>query len=378
MPQPTPYASQYSELLLSVKHHIRSAQAKAALAVNAGLIQLYWNTGKMIADNQALFLGRNSYVAQLEKDLKAEFPDMTGFSRANLFSIRKFYKFYSDNFSVQQLVGLSEDLKAPGRKLVTEWTEISVQQPVTLSHPLFSIPWGHHVVIINKAKALDEALFYVQKTVEHNWSRNILILQIEQNLYNRQGKAVTNFACTLPEQQAGMAQQILKDPYNFSFLTLEANVQEVNLEKQLTEQITKFLLELGKGFAFIGRQYPIQLGNKDYRFDLLFYHIKLRCFVIIDLKTGAFEPEFAGKMNFYLNMADDQLKSTDDQPSIGIILCKTKSGLEVEYALRGLQKPIGVSEFLLTDALPVELKSSMPTVDEFEQELQKSGQQDWK
>jgi predicted nuclease of restriction endonuclease-like (RecB) superfamily len=218
---------------------------------------------------------------------------------------------------------------------------------------------------------VEEALFYVHQTIENNWSRAILTLQIELNLYNRQGKAITNFRQTLPEKQARMAAQILKDPYNFSFLTLEARVQELDLERQLTEHITKFLLELGKGFAFVGHQYPLAVGEKDYRLDLLFYHIRLRCFVVIDLKVVAFEPEFAGKMNFYLSAVDEQLKTPEDQPSLGIILCKNKNKLEVEYALRGMNKPIGVSEFIVTQALPPELKSTLPTVEEFENELNK-------
>lgn len=364
----------YKELLVELKQQIRSAQAKAALAVNTSLIQLYWNMGKMIADNQALFDGRNNYVAQLAKDLKDEFQDIKGFSRANLFFIRKFYQFYS-TFSVQQLVRLNEtgEIQASMQQAVALNLD-SVQQPVRpksfgILPLLYQVPWGHHVLIFNKIKAVEEALFYLQQTIEHNWSRAILILQIEQNLYQRQGKAITNFKTTLPEQQAAMAGQILKDPYNFGFLTLEPKVQELEIEKQLTDHITKFLLELGKGFAFIGRQYPMQVGDKEYRLDLLFYHIRLRCFVVIDLKTGEFEPEFAGKMNFYLSVVDVQLKAADDQPSIGIILCKSKNKLEVEYALQGMNKPIGVSEFTVTQALPAELKSTLPTVEEFENEL---------
>lgn len=299
----------------------------------------------MIAENQALFEGRNNYVEQLAKDLRGEFPEMKGFSRANLFFIRKFYQFYA--------------------------TSPSVLQAVRLSNLLASVPWGHHVVIINKLKDPEEALFYLKQTIDNNWSRAILTLQIEHELYSRQGKAINNFHQTLPEKQAVMAGQILKDPYNFDFLTLETQVQELDVERQLTEHITKFLLELGKGFAFIGRQYPLQVGEKEYRLDLLFYHIRLRCFVVIDLKVVEFEPEFAGKMNFYLSAVDDQLKTTDDQPTIGIILCKNKNKLEVEYALRGLTKPIGVSEFTVTQALPTELISTLPTVEEFENELNK-------
>jgi len=368
----------YFQLLGQIKQQIRSAQAKAALAVNSSLIQLYWNMGKMIAENQALFEGRTNYVNQLASDLRSEFPGVAGFSRANLFYIRKFFRFYS----VQQAAGLKElpiDLEsvqqpaAPNRRAVPG----SVQQVVgedqkSLFNTLLKVPWGHHVVILDKIKEQWQAIFYLQQTVEYNWSRAVLTLQIEQDLFSRQGRSITNFKTTLPEQQALLAGQILKDPYNFGFLTLEPEVQELEIEKRLTEQITKFLLELGKGFAFIGRQYQLEVGEKEYRLDLLFYHIRLRCFVVIDLKTGDFEPEFAGKMNFYLSIVDDQLRTTDDQPSIGIILCKGKSKLVVEYALRGMNKPIGVSEFTMTRALPKKLKGNMPTVEEFENELNKT------
>lgn len=362
----------YKLLLVSIKQQVQSVHAKAALAVNSSLIQLYWNMGKMIAENQALFEGRNNYVEQLAKDLRAEFPEMKGFSRANLFFIRKFYQFYAGSPSVLQAVRLVEstpDLVSV-KQPAAHNTGYSVQQAVRLT-TLASVPWGHHVVLINKLKDPEEALFYIQQTIENNWSRAILTLQIEQDLYRRQGKAITNFSQTLPEKQALMAAQILKDPYNFGFLTLEPKAQELDIERQLTEHITKFLLELGKGFAFIGRQYPLQVGNKDYRLDLLFYHIRLRCFVVIDLKVVEFEPEFAGKMNFYLSVVDDQIKTADDQPSIGIILCKNKNKLEVEYALQGMSKPIGVSEFTVTQALPAELKSTLPTIEEFEKELNK-------
>lgn len=362
----------YKQLLTSIKQQVQSAQTKAVLAVNSSLIHLYWNMGKMIVDNQALFEGRNNYVEQLAKDLRAEFPEMTGFSRTNLFYIRKFYQFYA-TASVQQLVGLNESSSdtIPLQKPIALKNENSVQQPVGFNLTIVSVPWGHHVLLLDKAKSMEEALFYLQQTIENNWSRAILTLQIEQNLYSRQGKAITNFQQTLPEKQAMMAGQMLKDPYNFGFLMLENKVQELDIERQLTEHITKFLLELGKGFAFIGRQYPLQVGDKDYRLDLLFYHIRLRCFVVIDLKVVEFEPEFAGKMNFYLSVVDDQIKTADDQPSIGIILCKNKNKLEVEYALQGMSKPMGVSEFTVTQALPAELKSTLPTVEEFENELNK-------
>ena len=362
----------YSQLLGQIKQQIRSAQAKAALAVNSSLIQLYWNMGKMIAENQALFEGRNNYVEQLTKDLQNEFPDMKGFSKRNIFYFRQFYLFYSTG-SVQQLAALNEnkDEIKPVQQLAALSEDNSVQQDIGLNPEILGVPWGHQMLILDKVKTTTEALFYLQQTIEYNWSRAILRLQLEQDLFSRQGRSITNFKTTLPERQALLAGQILKDPYNFGFLTLEPEVQELEIEKRLTEQITKFLLELGKGFAFIGRQYQLEVGEKEYRLDLLFYHIRLRCFVVIDLKTGDFEPEFAGKMNFYLSIVDDQLRTTDDQPSIGIILCKGKSKLVVEYALRGMNKPIGVSEFTMTRALPKKLKGNMPTVEEFENELNK-------
>ena len=377
----------YRELLIAVKEHIRSSQFKAALSVNSAVIHLYWNIGEMIAKNQALFEGRNKYIEQLSEDLKSEFPDLPGFSKRNLFDIRRFYLFYSSD-PVRQLVALKMDnLITAYRNNITlsqtETSKISLRQLValgdnndnqsisSLQQLVALVPWGHHLLILNKIKDPEQALFYIQQTIEFNWSRAVLTLQIEQNLFARQGKAFNNFKNTLSEPHAMIAQQMLKDPYNFGFLALEPKVQELDLEKQLTEHITKVLLELGKGFAFIGRQYPLEVGEKDYRIDLLFYHIRLRSFIVIDLKTGAFEPEFTGKMNFYLSVVDDQLKQESDQPSIGIILCKGKEGIEVEYALRGISKPIGVSEFITTQALPAELESNIPTIEEFERELNK-------
>lgn len=360
----------YKEFLKEIKTQIRAAQVRAAFAVNSSLIQLYWNLGKQIAENQALFSGRNNYVEQLAKDLQSAFPEMKGFSKRNIFYLRKFYLFYTAS-SVQQPAALKENTNELNsmQQVAALNDETSIQQIVRLNRDILGVPWGHQMLILDKTKTISEALFYLHQIIENQWSRSILNLQIEQQLYHRQGKAITNFAQTLPEQQAILAEQILKDPYNFGFLTLEPKMQELDIERQLTDHITRFLLELGKGFAFVGRQYPLQVGEKDYRLDLLFYHIRLRCFVVIDLKTGGFEPEFTGKMNFYLSAIDELLKNDGDQPSIGIILCKTKNNLEVEYALRGINKPIGVSEFTLTQALPAELKSSLPTVDELEKEF---------
>jgi predicted nuclease of restriction endonuclease-like (RecB) superfamily len=283
----------YANFFAEVKTQINSSQAKAALSVNTSLIAMYWNIGEMIANNQALFEGRNNYIEQLAKDLKEEFPGIKGFSTRNLFYIRRFYQFFAD-FSVQQAAALNPENETKVQQAVRLLKKggNSVQQPVALNEDLSKIqellaqiPWGHHILILTKVKEPEAAIFYLNQTVEHNWSRAVLTLHIEQNLFSRQGKAINNFSLTLPEKQARIAQQILKDPYNFDFLMLEQNVQELEIEKRLTEHITKFLLELGKGFAFIGRQYNLKIGKKDYFLDLLFYHIRLRCFVVVELKA---------------------------------------------------------------------------------------------
>ncbi|MGR3790906.1 PDDEXK nuclease domain-containing protein [Flavobacterium sp. TN-1] len=353
----SPNLLKYQDLIVEIKNQILNSQQKAMISVNKELILLYWNIGKMIIENQNLFETRNNYIEQLSKDIKSIFPDLSGFSRSNLFNIRKFYLFYA-NASIQQAVGLNSS-NAP------------IQQVVGLNE-LCTIPWGHHVLILEKTKTIEEAAFYIKETRSNNWSRAILSLQLKQNLFERQGKAITNFDKTLEVKQAFLANQLLKDPYNFDFLTLEPQVHELEIEKSLTNHITKFLLELGKGFAYIGRQYPIEIGNKSYTLDLLFYHITLKCYIIIELKAVSFEPEFTGKLNFYLSAVDDLLKSENDNPSIGILLCNGKNGIEVEYALKDINKPIGVSEYTFTEILPKQLEKNIPTVNEFEELLKKN------
>ena len=225
---------------------------------------------------------------------------------------------------------------------------------------LVKIPWWHHQVILSNCKHEKDALFYIQQTIFNNWSRNVLQIQIKSNLFQRQGKSINNFEHTLPKPQSDLARETLKDPYKFDFLTLESGVQELELEKHLTDNITNFLLELGKGFACIGRQYPLQIGNKERRIDLLFYHTRMHCYVVIDLKMGEFEPEFAGKMNYYLSAVDDLLKTEINQPSIGIILCKSKQRTIVEYALKESNKPIGIATYQIVSKLPQELKNQLP------------------
>lgn len=327
----------YDELLRDLKERIRQAQVRAALAVNRELALLYWQIGRDILARQRQQGWGAKVIDRLSADLRKAFPEMKGFSPRNLKYMRAFAEAWPDEQFVQQIAA--------------------------------QIPWFHQCVILDKLKDPVEREWYIHKTIEHGWSRDVLALQIETSLFHRQGKAVTNFAHTLPPPQSDLAGQLLKDPYNFDFLTLGDEAHERDLERELVKHIREFLLELGVGFAFVGSQYHLEVGGEDFFLDLLFFHLRLRCFIVVDLKMKAFKPDDAGQMNFYLSAVDDLLRQPDDQPSIGLILCKTKNRIVAEYALRGLSKPIGVSEFELTTALPEELKGSLPTIEELEAEL---------
>jgi predicted nuclease of restriction endonuclease-like (RecB) superfamily len=330
-------AEGYEEFLKDLKERIRGAQVRAALAVNRELVSLYWNVGRDILERQRQLGWGAKVIDRMAADLRRAFPGLKGFSSRNLKYMRAIAEAYPDEQFVQQVVA--------------------------------QIPWGHNLRILDAITDSAEREWYMRQTVEHGWSRNVLVHQIESSLYKRQGQALTNFTRSLPSPQSELAQQILKDPYNFDFLTIGEDAHERDLERGLLEHIRRFLLELGVGFAFVGSQYHLEVGGDDFYLDLLFYHLRLRCFVVIDLKISEFQPEFAGKMNFYLSAVDDTLRHPDDQPSIGIILCKTKNRVIVEYALRGTQKPIGVSTYQLTESLPKQLKGSLPTVEELEAEL---------
>lgn len=356
----------YIDWIEDLKQKIKSAQLKASIAVNAELMLLYWDIGKGIVEKQENFGWGSKIVDQMAKDLKRELPDTNGFSRTNLFAMRKFYSFYNQQ----------EMIEPPTEQInytnIRESNQLVHQAGGQLSANsiLCQIPWRHHVAIMSKCRTLKEAIFYIQQTKLHNWSRNVLEIQMESKLIERQGKAQSNFELTLPKPQSDLAQETLKDPYKFDFLTLQTNVQELEMERNLTENITHLLLELGKGFAFVGRQYPLQVGNKERRIDLLFYHIKMHCYVVIDIKMGEFEPEHAGKMNFYLSAIDNLLKTERENPSIGIILCKSKNSLDVEYTIQDMKKPMGISEFTFNE-LPKTIQQNMPTVEELENELKR-------
>lgn len=328
----------YAVFLSSLKDRIRSAQVKAALAVNQELLLLYWQIGTEILQRQDKEGWGRKVVTQLAQDLKREFPNMKGLSRTNLLYMRAFAKAYPDQEFVQQLVG--------------------------------QIPWGHNVRLLDKVKDAKERRWYIQQTITNGWSRDVLEMQIESSLYQRQGDAVTNFERTLPQPQSDLAQQLIKDPYNFDFLTLRKGALERDLEAGLVSHIRDFLLELGVGFAFLGSQYPITVDEKEYRIDLLFYHTQLRCYIVIDLKMTEFEPEYAGKMNFYVSAIDDMLRRGDDQPTIGMVLCKTKRKTTAEYALRNVSTPIAIS----THRLPEGLQEQLPSIQQLEMEIEAATQ----
>lgn len=329
-----PGPSQYEAFLRALKTRIRTAQMRASLAVNQELILLYWQIGREILQRQQEEGWGAKVIDRLAKDLKREFPEMKGFSRSNLKYMRTFAEAYPAGEIGQQLAG--------------------------------QIPWFHNCVILEKVKDPQMRLWYIQKTIENGWSRNVLVMQIESGLHQRQGGAITNFNRTLPAPQSDLAQQLIKDPYALDFLTLGEEAQERDLEKALVEHIRDFLMELGTGFAFVGSQYPLEVSGKEYRIDLLFYHIPLHRYVVIDLKMGEFEPQHSGQMSFYVAAVDNLLRSDRDDPTIGIILCKSKDRTTVEYALQGSHLPIGVSSYQLQSNLPPSLESSLPTVEQLE------------
>jgi len=352
----------YKDWLIYLKDRISSAQLKAATSVNKEMIKLYWDIGKSIFEKQEENKWGSKIVENLAHDLKKEFPDTSGFSRTNLFAMRKFYLFYKDC--------IMEFVHQAGGQFDESLLVYQAGGQLPESSILFNIPWRHQVAIMSKCNTCEDANFYMEQTIQNNWSRSVLEIQLETKLIERIGRASNNFELTLPKVMSDLARETLKDPYKFDFLTLEANVQELELEKKLTENITHFLLEMGKGFAFVGRQYPLTIGKKERKIDLLFYHTRMHCYVVIDLKTGEFEPEYAGKMNYYLSAVDDLLKTDEDNPSIGIVLCKTKDNVDVEYALRDMKKPLGVSEYTFNE-LPENIQKNMPSVSEIENELKK-------
>lgn len=360
----------YGQILITLKEKIKLAQQRASWAVNTQLLQVYWEIGKTIGEYEQVEGWGAKTVENLSKDLRFEFSEMKGLSPRNLRYMRDFAKAYPSFPFLQD--GLEQNIvpqsilqPAVAKLQVGENQHGEFVQPVAAQ-----LPWTHHTIIIEKIKSSKERLFYIHKAIANGWSKSVLIHQIESDLFNRQGGAITNFELTLPRYQSDLARETFKSPYLFDFLNLGEEVHERELEKALILHIKKFLLELGRGFAFVGNQQNLNIGGDDFFLDLLFYNYHLHCFVVFELKVGEFVPEFAGKLNFYINAIDQQIKGTDDNPTIGVLLCKTPNKTVVKYALTGIQSPMGVAEYELINALPKRLRAQMPTVEELEKELE--------
>jgi predicted nuclease of restriction endonuclease-like (RecB) superfamily len=368
----------YRDLLSEIKTRVRAGQHRAALSANAEMIAMYWDIGRMIAARQKEEGWGSGVIPRLAADLKNELPEEKGFSETNLKRMVQFCREYPglDAIGAQsapQLIS-PDDHPQEGAQSAPQISSVEIVPQAAAQLPLppeilFGLPWFHHVILIQKLKNLPTRLWYAEKALQEGWSRDTLTTQIKNRAHERQGNAITNFDRTLPAPHAAIAQSLLKDPYLFDFLTMEEPFHERELETGLLQHIQKFLLELGRGFAFVGSQYRLEISDRDVYLDLLFYHLHLRCFVVIDLKKGEFKPEYAGKMNFYCSAVDDLLRHEHDAPTIGLILCQTKDRIFAEYALRDIHKPIGLTDYELTRALPSELASSLPSIEDIENEL---------
>jgi predicted nuclease of restriction endonuclease-like (RecB) superfamily len=363
-----PVQSGFPKLLKEINARIQQAQTRAILAANAELVSLYWDIGRMIGQRQRRAGWGAGVIPRLARELRNELPEVKGFSERNIKLMVQFAHEYPDAFAASPAIGQLPVAQLP---VVTIGQPAVAQLPVVTNGqlPVAQIPWAHNVLLMQRVKEPAARLWYMQQTLVNGWSRDFLLVMIKSEAHRRQGTALTNFNQRLPAPQSDLARQTLKDPYIFDFLTMEEPFHERELETNLLRQLERFLLELGQGFAFVGRQLHLEVGGSEFYIDLLFYHLKLRCFVVIDLKKGEFKPEYTGKMNFYLSVVDDQLRHEYDAPSVGLILCQDRNHIVAEYALRGVTKPIGISEYELTRALPPILQSALPTVDEIEAEL---------
>lgn len=337
---------QYFHWISDLKQKIRQSQIKAAIQVNSALIEMYWDLGKEISERSFENTYGSGFFKQLSNDLRNEFPEIKGFSESNLKFFKRFYLFYNQEITNRQQLandfksGINSNLQKVVGDLKNDENQIREQPANEFPHKLFLIPWFHHVTIFTKCKKVQEATFYINKTIENGWSRAVLINMISANLYQSQGKAITNFSKTLPDYDSELVKQTLKDPYIFDFINITDNFKERELENALIDNIQKFLIELGNGFAFVGKQVEMKVGNQSFFLDLLFYHIKLKRYVVIELKSGQFEPEHAGKLNFYVTSVDKQLRDENDNATVGLIICKTKDDIIAEYSLTDLHKPL--------------------------------------
>lgn len=374
----------YPHLLKDIKARIRAAQVKATFSANREMILMYWDIGRMIAARQKMEGWGAAVIPRLARDIRNELPEVKGFSERNIKRMAAFFREYPALLPIgPRPVAQLKDFEPKGPPavalLASKRDTILPQPAAKLDHTeqvqrlVAQLPWAHNVLLMQKIKHLPTRCWYMMAAIQEGWSRDALCLMIDNRAHERQGKALTNFEARLPVPQSDLARQVLKDPYIFDFLTLEEPFREREMETGLTRHLEKFLLELGQGFAFVGRQVHLDVGNEDFYVDLLFYHLRLRCFVVIDLKKGPFKPEYAGKMNFYCSVVDERMRHASDNSTIGLILCQDKNRIVAEYALRGVRKPIGVSEYQLTRALPREFKSALPTIPEIEAELSGRG-----
>ena len=328
--------NQYLNVIENIKTEIKNSKLKAMISVNHELVMLYYNIGLIINKHKTW---GNKFIENLARDIKLEFPDSTGYSVRNLKYMSKFAAEYPDREFVQT---------------------VSAQ-----------IPWSHNCVIMDKIKDFETRIWYIKKTIENGWSHNVLIHQIESGLYQRQvmSEKISNFEKKLPKPQSELALETMKDPYIFDFIPFKEDMIERDIENALVKDITSLLLELGTGFAFVGNQYHLNVGGEDFYLDLLFYNLNLRCYIVIELKTGNFKPEYAGKLNFYLSAVDEMLKKEEDNPSIGLLLCKNKNNIIAEYSLRDMSKPIGISEYKITNNLPAEFEKQLPSVKDIQNRI---------
>lgn len=343
--------AQYREWISEVSKRFHQSQIKAAVKVNDEMLRFYWQLGKELHDRKDKFSYGQSFYKTISRDLRRELPDVKSFSETNLRYMQKFAELYSE---VSNLPQVGEDFRSE---------EIE---------PLFAIPWGHHKIIIDKCNGNPKkALFFVNQVIQNNWSRAVLLNFLDTDLYERQGKAITNFNLTLPAMQSDLAQEITKDPYKFDFITLTQSYNEKELKDALMDNIQKFLLELGNGFAFVGREYRIEIGSTENFIDMLFYHIRLHCYVVVEVKVTEFESSYAGQLGTYVVAVNHQLKTEKDEPTLGLLVCKSKDDIKAQYALEASSQPLGVSAYELSKLIPENFKGSLPSIDEIESELRK-------
>lgn len=358
-------SAEYQQWLTELKQRIRKCQIKAAVKVNTELLQLYWQTGYDIVEKQKSAHWGDGFLKQVSRDLMEAFPKMTGWDERNLRRMRQWYSTYSQLFSfraqaVPEMGNTEDDIRAQA---------VPELLPDPMPIDFFSVPWGHHILIMQRCKDLDKALFYIQQTVENNWSRSVLEWQMDSNLYDRYGKAISNFGNRLPAPQSDLAQQITKDPYVIDIMGIRQDMKEREIEQHLDSHISQYLLELGKGFTYYGHQVHLKVGNEDFYIDQLFYHVRLHCYVVVELKAVKFAPEHIGQLNFYVSAVDSQLRTQEDNPTIGLLICKDKDDIVAEYTLRNIESPIGVSSMQIYNELMSKYQSSLPSIEEIENEL---------